>query len=106
MHPIGEIVLIRIGFHQGPGGKVRPAIIVLDSGDDDVVAAPVTSQSRQSPYDLAIADWPGAGLNVASSIRIDKLTVLAKTEVIRRLGMLTPSDRESLRSRLCETFCP
>lgn len=68
--PFGEVVLIRIQFHQATGGKVRPAVVLLDSGDDDFVAAPVTSQARNSEYDLAIQDWRGAGLNVASHIRI------------------------------------
>ena len=30
----GEVILIRIGFHQGPGGKLRPAVVLLDSADD------------------------------------------------------------------------
>ena len=35
----GEIVLIRIDFHQTPGGKFRPAVVLLDSADDDFAAA-------------------------------------------------------------------
>jgi mRNA interferase MazF len=70
----GEVVLIRIDFHQTPGGKVRPAIVLLDSGDDDFVGAPVTSHPVRSDFDLAIRHWREAGLNVASTIRVDKLT--------------------------------
>ena len=40
----GEVVLIRIGFHQAPGGKVHPAVVVLDAGDGDFSVAPITSQ--------------------------------------------------------------
>ena len=29
-----EVVLIRVDFHQTPGGKLRPALVLLDSGDD------------------------------------------------------------------------
>lgn len=36
----GEVVLIRIDFHQASGGKVRPAVVLLDAGDDDFVGAP------------------------------------------------------------------
>ena len=39
----GEVVLIRI---QATGAKVRPAVVLLDSGDDDFVAAPIKSQVR------------------------------------------------------------
>ena len=62
----GEVVLIRMRFHQTTGAKVRPAVVLLDTGDEDIVAAPITSQSRYSEYDLAIEDWRSAGLNVAS----------------------------------------
>ncbi len=64
--------LIRMQFHQAPGSKVRPALVLLDTGDDDFVAAPITSQPRLSDYDLAIETWRAAGLNVASSVRIHK----------------------------------
>ena len=41
---LGEVVLIRMLFHQAPGSKVRPALVLLDAGDNDFVAAPITSQ--------------------------------------------------------------
>ena len=66
----GEVVLIRIQFHQSTGAKVRPAVVVLDTGDDDFVAAPITSQARQLDFDLAIEDWRASGLNVASYKRV------------------------------------
>jgi mRNA interferase MazF len=100
----GEIVLIRIDFHQTPGGKVRPALVLLDAGDDDFVAEPITSQSRDSAFDLPLQEWREAGLNVASTIRIHKLTVLAKSEIVRRLGELTTTDRESLAGVLRRAF--
>lgn len=73
----GEVVLIRIDY-QHTTGKVRPAVVLLDTGDDDFVAAPVTSQPRTTDFDVAISRWRDAGLNVASTIRVHKLTVLAK----------------------------
>jgi mRNA interferase MazF len=103
---LSEVVLIRMQFHQAPGSKVRPALVLLDTGDDDFVAAPITSQPSLSEYDLAINDWRAAGLNVGSSVRIHKLTVLAKAEVVRRLGLLSDADREQLIIVLCRTFCP
>jgi mRNA-degrading endonuclease toxin of MazEF toxin-antitoxin module len=92
----GEVVLIRIDFHQTSGAKVRPAVVLLDAADDDFVAAPITSQSRHTEFDLALQLWREAGLNVASTIRVHKLTVLAKDEIVRRLGELAPADRTAL----------
>ena len=103
---LGEVVLIRMQFHQAPGSKIRPALVLLDTADDDFVAAPVTSQPRLSDYDLAIADWRAAGLNVASSVRVHKLAVLSKADVVRSLGLVSGADRKSLAALLCRTFCP
>jgi len=59
----GEVVLIRMEFHQAAGAKVRPAVVLLDTQDDDFVAAPVTSQSRPSEFYISIQQWREAGLN-------------------------------------------
>lgn len=100
-----EVVLIRIDFHQASGFKVRPAVVLLDTGDDDFLAAPVTSRPRQAELDFTIADWQAAGLNVPSTIRVHKLTVLAKGDIARSLGALGEADRESLAAVVCQAFC-
>src|SRR5260370_19218898 len=92
----GEVVLIRIEFHQTSGGKLRPAVVLLDSGDDDFVGAPITSRPRVSDFDVSIHQWREAGLNTASTIRVHKLTVLAKDEIVCRVGELTGADRTAL----------
>jgi mRNA-degrading endonuclease toxin of MazEF toxin-antitoxin module len=79
-------------------------VVLLDSGDDDFVAAPITSRPRTSDFDVAIQRCREAGLNTASTIRAHKLTVLTKDEVVRRLGELTESDLVALRAVLRNAF--
>lgn len=93
-------------FHQTEGSKVRPALVLLDAGDDDFVAAPITSQLRSSQFDFSLLDWQAAGLNVPSCARVHKLAVLPKPDLVRRLGLCSASDREALHIALCKTFCP
>ncbi len=100
----GEVVLIRIDFHQTPGGKVRPAVVLLDSADDDFVGAPITSRFRVSNFDVPIRQWREAGLNTASTIRVHKLTVLAKDEIVHRIGELAGDDRTALAKVLRRAF--
>ena len=71
---------------------MRPVLVPLDTGDEDFVAAPITSQSRNAQFDLPLQESREAGLNVASMARIHKLTVLAKDEIVRRVGVLSDSD--------------
>ena len=78
---------------------------LLDTRDDDFVAARITSRSSISEYDLPIKDWQIAGLKVASYVRVHKLTVLAKAEVIRSVGSLSGPDFESLNLVLRRLFC-
>jgi len=101
---LGEVVLLRMEFHQTAGAKVRPAIVLLDTGDDDFVAAPVTSRPRLSQYDVPVEEWKNAGLNVPSFIRVHKLTVLPKSGIVRRLGSLTRPDRDALVQILARSF--
>jgi mRNA-degrading endonuclease toxin of MazEF toxin-antitoxin module len=100
----GEVVLIRIDYHQTPGGKLRPAVVLLDSADDDFVGAPITSRFRVSDFDVPIQQWREAGLNTASTIRVHKLTVLAKDEIVHRLGELVGVDRTALAEVLRRAF--
>lgn len=102
----GDVVLIRMQFHQVQGSKIRPALVLLDTGDEDIVAAPITSQPRSTEFDLSLLDWRPAGLNVPSSCRLHKLAVLSKSEVVRKLGSCSAADRDALHERLCAAFCP
>ncbi len=94
---LGEVILTTMVFHRASGGKVRPA-------DNDFVGAPVTSQTRFSEFDVPIVDWAAAGLNVPSFIRVHKLTVLPKTDILRSLGTLADLDRDALIQALNRAF--
>jgi mRNA interferase MazF len=101
----GDIVLIEIDFHQMQGSKVRPAAVVLDSGDDDFVAVTITSRFGGAEFDLALQDWRSAGLNVPSAVRIHKIAVLSKANIRRIIGTLAEADVASVQARLCRAFC-
>jgi hypothetical protein len=65
---------------------------------------PLPPRLRDSDFDITIRHWHEAGLNTASTIRVHKLTVLAKAEVVRRLGDLTAVDRVALTGVLRRAF--
>ena len=88
----GEIVLLSFPFADVSEVRRRPALVLLDTGDADVIVARVTSQLARGSFDVEIAEWRKAGLLLASVVRVDKVATLKKRLVERRLGVLTSED--------------
>jgi mRNA interferase MazF len=95
----GDLVLVEFPF-TGPGTKLRPALVVLDSGDADVLLARVTTQPQTTPYDIHLTDWRQAGLLAPSFVRLHKLATLSKARIQRRLGALEAADRGQVSEAL------
>jgi len=96
----GEVVLLEFPFTGIVDAKRRPALVLLDTGDDDIVVARVTSQITRTQFDVELAEWQKVGLLLPSVIRVHKLATLAKSLVRRRLGSLAPSDWMQVRARI------
>ena len=90
---VGDVVLV--DFPQSGSGlsKRRPALVILDIGDADVVLAPITTRERTGPGDMKIDGWRESGLLRESWVRLAKVACLEKGDISRRLGRLTDSDR-------------
>lgn len=100
----GDLLLVAFPYSGSAQAKLRPALVVLDTGDADVVVARVTTQPYQSPYDVALADWRGAGLLAPSVVRTHKLATIEKALVRRQLGALQPPDRARVASLIERTY--
>jgi mRNA interferase MazF len=99
----GDIVLTAYPY-TGAGSKVRPALVLLDMGDADVLLARVTTQLHSTPYDVTLTGRRQAGLLASSVVRLHKLAALEKTSIIRILGRISPSDRAYVASILQKAF--
>ena len=100
----GDIVLVDFPFTTSGQGKPRPALVVLDSGDADVLLARVTTQTHGSQWDVSINDWPKSGLLAASVVRLHKLATIAKSRVRRTIGRLSTADRQMVSTTLNMMF--
>jgi mRNA interferase MazF len=83
---------------------VRPALVILDTGDADVLLARVTTRSYTTTHDVPITDWQGAGLLAPSVVRLHKLAAIEKTLIQRVLGTLQPADRNQVASVIRQTY--
>jgi mRNA interferase MazF len=102
----GEIVLLSFPFADAAGAKRRPALVVLDVGDQDVLVVRVSGQVAQTAFDVVIQDWQRAGLVLPSVARVHKVATLEKRLVQRRLGTLTRDDWQRVSGAIRQMFEP
>ena len=91
-YEVGDIVLVDFPESDSEARKRRPALVVLEIGDADVVLAPITTRERSGPGDVRLLEWQEAGLLRQSRVRLAKLASLDKQMVARRLGRLPFTD--------------
>ena len=96
----GEVLLLLFPFADAVGARRRPVLVLLDTGDADIVVARVTSQTVRTAFDVELVEWQQAGLLLPSVVRVHKVAALEKRLVERRLGTLTSNDWAQVRARL------
>jgi mRNA interferase MazF len=96
----GEIVLLKFPFVEQQEVKRRPALVLLDAGDADILAARITSQDVYTEYDVVLAEWKESGLLIPSIVRLHKMATLQKRLVERRLGVLTHKEMLNVQAKL------
>ena len=100
----GDLLLVTFPFVLGDRGKQRPALVLIDARDDDVLLARVTTQDRHTLFDVRITEWQDAGLLAPSVVRLHKLATIQKSLVKRHLGSLSEKDRTSVASVLAQLW--
>lgn len=101
MHYIfGDVVLLEFPSSDLRSAKIRPVIVLIDTGDEDFLVAKVTSQPARDAFDIPLMNWEEEGFRTESFVRSHKLFTLDKSFIVRRLGNLTKLDKESLKDRL------
>ena len=88
----GDILLASLVFTNQAGAKRRPVMVVYDSGEDDLLIAPITSRPARTGYDVALAQWQQSGLRLPSTARVDKLATVEKSAILRQLGAVGRAD--------------
>jgi len=100
----GDIVLIGYPHTDLKGVSKRPAIVLFDSGDQDVLVARVTTQEYMSDVDYRILDWEKAGLLAESYVRLHKQATIEKRYIVRKLGTLGAEEIERVKSILRKIY--
>ena len=100
VYKLGDIVLIGFPHTDFRNISKRPAIVLYDSGDQDVLVARITSQVYTTETDYKIRNWKECGLIKDSYIRLGKQATIEKAYVVKQLGILDDLEIEKLQAIL------
>jgi mRNA interferase MazF len=93
----GDIVLLKFPFTDGTTFKRRPALIINDFDDGDIIVCRITSQIYKTKYDIYVDDWEKSGLKLPSVIRVNKIATLQKDLVEFIMGKIEKPTKEEVR---------
>lgn len=94
----GNIVLLNFPFTNGKTSKRRPALIINDFNDGDIIVCRITSQIYKTKKDVYIENWVKSGLKLPSVIRVHKLATLEKNMVEIVMGEIDDSLKIQVKS--------
>ena len=84
----GTIVLLRFPFADGITFKRRPALVLKDFDDGDMLVCRITSRIYSSEFDIFLDDWLNFGLRLPSVIRVHKMATLEKNMAVEIMGQI------------------
>lgn len=96
----GDIVLLRFPFTDGKTYKRRPALVINDFLDGDIIVCRITSQIYNTNNDIYVENWDKLGLKLPSVIRVHKLATLERDMVEIVMGKVDNSIKERVRAIL------
>jgi mRNA interferase MazF len=103
-YSFGDIVLIGFPHTDLHSISKRPAIVLYDSGDQDILVARITTQEYTTRTDYKILEWRKSGLLAESYVRLGKQATIEKRYIIKQLGKLETAEIKTLKSILRKLF--
>ncbi|HEX3007300.1 MAG TPA: type II toxin-antitoxin system PemK/MazF family toxin [Bacteroidales bacterium] len=96
----GDIVLLKFPYTDNNTFKRRPALIINDFNDGDIVVCRITSQIYKTKHDIFIEAWEKSGLKLPSVIRVHKIATLQKDMVETVMGKIDDLTKNSVRTAI------
>ncbi len=100
----GDIVLIKFPFTDLSGNKLRPALILFDSGSDVIAAFITTVLSENLIGDVPLVMSSENGLKKNSVLKLSKLATLSKNLLAGKIGFLSENEIKFVDSGLLTIF--
>lgn len=87
----GDIVVIPFPFSDLTGSKRRPAFVVTDLPDDDIILCQITSNVKLDSSAIPVnnKNFVSGSLFVESFIRLNKIFTVDKNIILYKIGHLS-----------------
>ena len=95
---VGSVVLVPFPFSDLSEAKLRPALVLADSGRDDWILCQITSNPYADPraVELTDADFDTGSLRVTSYARPGKLFTASSSLMVSEAGNLSQATLKSI----------
>jgi mRNA interferase MazF len=103
---VGSVVLVTFPFSNLKGQKLRPALVLANVEFNNLILCQITSKSYTSKISIRLksTDFVTGGLPVVSYIRPDKLFTADTTIIIKTVGHLTTTTKDSVLNNIRALF--
>jgi mRNA interferase MazF len=95
---VGSVVLVPFPFSDLSEAKLRPALVLADSGRHDWILCQITSNPYADPraIELTDADFDAGSLRVTSYARPGKLFTASSSLMVSEIGNLSQATLQSI----------
>jgi len=105
----GKIVLIPFPFTDLQTTKLRPALILLETRQDVVVAFISSRMPQKSgPTEITVnethPEFKMTGLKTSSVIRLDKIATISKDLILGEIGEIGDKLKKEINKKLSKTY--
>ena len=99
----GDVVLVRFPFTDLTTAKVRPAVVLAIRGDDLTIVGIFSNPPQPSQRTWVVLSsqdpiFSGTGLKTTSVIKAERIAVIEKSVVVRKLGSLPTSQMRQVKT--------
>ena len=98
-----DIILIPFPLTDLASQKIRPALQLSNTGDEDIILCAISTK-KHSSYDIKIAPTKANGLKKVSYIRSNKIATIEKRLALAKLGDLDAKSKRSVQAKLKTLF--
>ncbi len=95
-----DIILIPFPFTDLTGNKLRPAIVLIETGQDLTICFITTQLKWEELTDIELLPTKYNGIKKPSIIRLSKIATVDKSLAVGKLGELQKNKMEELNSKL------